>query len=269
VRVLVIGGTGMAGRHVVAELVRRGHEVRVLSRRGGDAGVTGAEGRRGDVETGGGLAEALAGVEVVVDSSNVKTIRRQPAERQFVQGTRRLLAAEADAGVRHHVLLSIVGIDGVPYPYYEVKVRQEQLAGEGPVPATVLRATQFHEFVPQVAGYARLGPLLLAPRMLMQPVSLPEVAAALADAVEAPPAGRAPDVAGPRREQFPDLARRWLRSLGRRAVVVPVSWPGRAGRMMRAGVLLPGPGARLGSETFDTWLERQTGAQSESPGARS
>src|SRR3954454_19762015 len=146
-RFLVIGGTGTAGRPLVAELIHRGHEVRVLSTRGGTAGIPGARGHRGDVVTGDGLEEAVRGVDVVVDCMNVETLSRRRAMAMFVQGTRRLLAAEQAPGVRHHVLLSIAGIEAVPYPYYVAKLRQEEAVAAGPVPYTVLRATTFHEFV--------------------------------------------------------------------------------------------------------------------------
>jgi uncharacterized protein YbjT (DUF2867 family) len=134
-RILVVGGTGTAGRPLVAELVHRGHEVRVLSIGGGTAGITGARGYRGDVVTGNGLDVAVRGTDVVVDCVNVETLGRRRATAMFVQGTRRLLDAEHAAGIRHHVLLSIAGIDAIRYPYYRAKLRQEQTVAACPLRA--------------------------------------------------------------------------------------------------------------------------------------
>jgi uncharacterized protein YbjT (DUF2867 family) len=123
----------------------------------------------------------------------------------------------------------------------------------GAVPWTVLRATPFHEFVGQVARRGRLGPVTFVPRLRTAPVAAADVAAALADIVDGPPLGRAPDIGGPREEDFAALARRLLRTRGTRAIVVPISWPGRAGRAMREGAQVPAGGSR-GSRTFDDWL---------------
>ncbi len=257
-RTLVVGGTGTVGRPLTAELVRRGHEVRVLSRSGGTAGATGAVGYRGDVAAGTGVDEAVACVDAVVDCLNVETVRRGRAEAVLVRGTRRLLDAGAGAGVHHHVLLSIVGIDRIPYPYYAAKLRQEEAVTAGPVPSTVLRATPFHEFVATVARRGRVGPFVLVPRLRTAPVAAVEVARALADAVEGGPCGRAPDIWGPREEEFVDLVRVLLRARGDRGVVVPVVWPGRAGRAMRDGAQLP-TGGRRGHQSFDEWLAEHHG----------
>lgn len=252
-RLLVIGGTGTAGRPLVAELVHRGHQVRVLSTGGGTAGITGARGYRGDVVTGHGLGEAISGVDVVIDCMNVETMSRRRATATFVRGTRRLLDAERAAGVRHHVLLSIAGIDAIRYPYYQAKLRQEQAVAAGPVPYTVLRATPFHEFVAATVRRGRFGPFIVVPRLRTAPVAAAEVAHALADVAEDRPARRAPDLGGPRPEEFTDLARRWVRARGVRGLVVPVVWPGRGGRAMRDGAQIPTDGRR-GRQTFDQWL---------------
>jgi uncharacterized protein YbjT (DUF2867 family) len=195
--VLVVGGTGMVGRPTVEELARRGHEVRVLSRH---PGPDNAQVRQvaGDVSTGAGLAEAMDGVDAVVDVSNVATLDQDVATRFFVGATDRLLAAEAAAGVGQHVLLSIVGIDRVPTGYYRAKVAQERAVESGADAAgvrwTILRATQFHEFAGQMIQRLRRGPLVPVPVMAVQPVSTLDVAKALADAVEqeAGPSGRVP-----------------------------------------------------------------------------
>jgi uncharacterized protein YbjT (DUF2867 family) len=248
VRVVVVGGTGQVGRHVVRALRGAGHEPVVVAR---SHGV--------DISTGTGLDAALEGAQSVVDVSNFTTTRRDAAVRFFSQVTRRLLAAEERSGVDHHVVLSIVGIDDVDWGYYEGKRRQEQLVLAGQVPPTILRATQFHEFPGQILARSRRGPLAVVPRMRLQPVAAREVGTALADAAVRPPAGRAPDLGGPEQHELVDLVRRLLRARDRRALVVPVRLPGAAGKAMARGALLPGPGARHGEQTFDQWLAGDDG----------
>lgn len=240
-RIAVAGGTGVVGRHVVAALSRDGHDPVVLSR---STGV--------DVVSGAGLADALSGVDAVVDVSNVQTLRRGPAVRFFESATRSLLSAGTAAGVRHHVALSIVGADAVPSGYYAGKVRQEQLVLDGG--GSVLRATQFHEFSEQVLARSALGPLRLVPRMRVQPVAAAEVGAALAALAAGEVAGRAPDLGGPQVHELPDLCRRVLAARGHGGRVVVVRPPGRLGSRMAGGGLLPGAGARLGTTTFEQWL---------------
>lgn len=243
-RVAVAGGTGVVGRHVVEVARERGYDVVVLSR---SSGV--------DLTTGAGLAEKLAGVDAVVDTSNVSTRSRTVAEAFFGGVTRHLLEAEAAAGVGHHVVLSIVGIDAVDSGYYAGKRLQERTAAGGAVPWSVLRATQFHEFAEQLLGYVRLGPFSLVPRMLSQPVAAREVGEALVGLAAGEPAGRAPELAGPEQHQMVDLARRVARLRGRR--VVPVRTPGKAGRAMRSGGLLPQGDGPRGRITFDEWLAQR------------
>jgi uncharacterized protein YbjT (DUF2867 family) len=253
--VLVVGGTGVAGRAAVAALVARGHAVRALSRSGG-SDVSGATGYRGDLSTGVGLTEAVAGVDAVIDASNTTTPSYKAAVAAFVGGTRRLMDAEVAAGVKHHVLVSIVGIDDAPLAYYRAKVQQERAVADGPVPATILRATQFHELAGQITERMRVGPVALIPKMVIRPVAAVEVGAALADAVEAGPVGRAPDLRGPKVENLVDLARRRLAAHHRRAFVVPLPMPGKVGRMMRSGQLGGSDGV-LGQMTFDEWARQQ------------
>lgn len=242
-RIAVAGGTGTVGRHVVDVARERGHEVVVLAR---SAGV--------DLISGEGVDAALAGVDAVVDTANVISIDREEAERFFTTSSRTLLAAEARAGVGHHVLLSIVGIDRVPYAYYEAKLAQEGVVEQGPVPWTILRATQFHEFAGQMAGRLRVAGVQLAPRMRTQPIAAREVGEHLVALAERPPAGRAGELAGPREEQLAEMVRRLVRAEGRRGPVLPVALPIKGMREMRHGAALPGPHARLGHQTFDEWL---------------
>ncbi len=184
-----------------------------------------------DLLSGEGLDDALAGVDAVVDVSDLKTVRRRSAVRFFETAGRHLLAAEERAGVRHHVALSIVGVDRVDWGYYEGKRRQEDLVRAGAVPWTVLRATQFHEFPAQLLARVP-GPVAPVPRMRVQPVAVREVAVVLAELATGPALGDAPELAGPREESVPDMARRLLSARGSHRLVVPVRLPGAAGRAM-------------------------------------
>lgn len=242
-RIAVAGGTGRVGSHV-AEIAReRGHDVAVLTR---SRGV--------DLVTGRGLAAALDGTDAVIDVVSVDTLDAKKSVGFFETTTRALLDAEAAASVGHHVALSIVGIDRAPEGYYAGKLAQERLIENGPVPWTILRATQFHEFAAQIFASAKVGPLHVAPRMRTQPIAAREVAARLVALAEAAPAGRGRDLAGPREESLPDMVRRWARAQGSRAWVPAIPLPGALGRAQRDGSLLPGPDAELGIQTFAEWL---------------
>ncbi|WP_329034625.1 NAD(P)H-binding protein [Streptomyces sp. NBC_00178] len=248
-RVAVAGGTGLVGRLVVGELTAAGHEPVVLSRARGV-----------DLVRGTGLDGALSGVDVVVDVSNVTTLSRRRAVGFFDSAGHRLLDAAAGAGVRHHVALSIVGVDRVAHGYYAGKLRQEEIVAEGRVPWTVLRATQFHEFVGQTLQQMPRR-LAVVPRMTTRPVAAREVARHLVELALAPPRGMAPELAGPRVEQLVDLVRRLLAARQERRLVVPLWLPGAAGAAMRGDGQLPlGQGPR-GSETFDEWLVRTGGRE--------
>jgi len=259
-RALVVGGTGTVGRHVVTALLRRGHDVRVLSRRPPLPEV-GAQAVVGDLSTGAGLTEALESVDVVVDCSNVTTSSAKKARTFFTTTTNRLREAERAAGVAHHVLLSFVGIDDIPTPYYQAKLAQEKVAAAGLPPTTILRATQVMESAPQVATRTTFGPLVLVPDWPVQPVAAADVAEALADVAEAPPAGRAPDLGGPDIVRPPDLVRSTLAARGTSDRVVRVAFPGRAGRVMWGGGLLVHEG-RSGKTTLAEYLD---GLRSEAP----
>jgi uncharacterized protein YbjT (DUF2867 family) len=208
-----------------------------------------------DLVTGAGLAAALAGAGAVIDVSNVTTTRRAVAERFFTAATTHLRDAAAAAGVGHYVLLSIVGVDRVDLGYYAGKRRQEQLLAAGPVPWTVLRATQFHEFADQVLERVR-GPVAVLPAMRSRPVAVAEVADALVEAVAAGPVdGYATELAGPEVIWLADMARAVLPRRGQRRWVLSVPLPGRAGRQLRAGGALPAGGFREGKRTFADYVE--------------
>jgi uncharacterized protein YbjT (DUF2867 family) len=244
-RLAVAGGTGTVGRYVAAVAGRRGHEVVVLSR---SAGV--------DLATGAGLAGAMAGVEAVVDVSNIRSLDRDRATAYFIGATRRLQQAGAQAGARQLVVLSIVGVDRVPgFGYYQAKLAHEQAALDGSFPTTVLRATQFHEFAGQVVERAHLGPLAVVPRMRCQPVAARTVGEALVDLAEAEPAGRVGELGGPEVLDMVTMARRLAARRGSGLRVVAAPLPGTSARAMRSGALLPGPGARLQGPGFGEWLQ--------------
>jgi uncharacterized protein YbjT (DUF2867 family) len=246
-QVAVTGGTGTVGREVVTELSRRGHDVRVLSRRSPAHPV--------DLTTGEGLAAALDGVDVVVDAGNAGP-RRKAAEALLVEGTRRLLVAERAAGVRHHVGISIVGIDRVPAGYYGVKLAQEAVVTASPVPWTIVRATQFHGLLDQVFRSMARFRVLPGAAVPLQPVDQGEVAFVLADTAEAEASGAITQFVGPERRSAAELARTWRLETGRRALLVPVPLAGATARALRAGALT-NPGAWSGRTTFADWLRGQ------------
>ncbi len=245
-RIAVAGGTGMVGRYVVAELRAAGHEPVVLTRSAG-----------ADVITGAGLDAALDGAGALIDVTNTPAVSGRRSVAFFTAGTRNLLAAGRRAGVRHHVVLSVVGTGrpGLSSGYNAGKVAQEALVRASGVPFSIMRATQFHQFIPELLD--RLpGPVRLVPRMRIQPVAAREVAAVLAALAAGPPAGMAPEMAGPEVAELADLARLLSRVRGSRRPVLRVPVPGAAGRAMASGGMLPsGPGLR-GTQTFAGWLAR-------------
>jgi uncharacterized protein YbjT (DUF2867 family) len=238
----VAGGTGALGAQVVEAVRRRDLTPVVIAR---SEGV--------DLVTGAGLDEALAGVDAVIDTSNVTALRAKPAITFFEAATGNLLAAGERAGVRHHIAVSIVGCDRVDFPYYLGKRRQEELVSSGPVPWTIVRATQFHEFAGQLLDRSR-GPIALVPKMLSQPVAAHQLADLLVEVALDDPRGRAPEVAGPERHVISDLARRLVTHRGHGPKILAVPIPGRAGRQIADGGLLPGEGATILGETYDDWL---------------
>lgn len=243
-KIAVAGGTGLVGAMVVEEVRRTGATPVVIAR---SRGI--------DLTTGAGLAAALDGVDAVIDASNVDTLSAKRSVAFFEAATGRLLDTGAAAGVRHHVALSIVGCDRVDLPYYLGKRRQEELVAAGPVPWSVLRATQFHEFAGQLVERSP-RPFAMALRMRTQPVAAREVAAALVAVALGEPGGLLPDLGGPRPEDMGRMVRDVVRARGTRRLVVPVPMAGKAGRQVTQGGLLPGTGATLGTMTFDDWLAR-------------
>ncbi|MFJ8042609.1 SDR family oxidoreductase [Kitasatospora sp. NPDC096147] len=247
-RIAVAGATGNIGARTAAALERDGHQVVRISR---SLGV--------DLTTGTGLDAALAGVDAVVDASNSAAAERDEAVAYFGTTTARLLAAEARAGVRHHVLLSIVGIHGVDgNAHYAGKREQERLIAAGPVPWTVVPVTQFHDFAAMVAGWTEQDGVAAIAPLLVQPIAPDDVADVLAEIAVGAPQGRYADVAGPETQDLVDMARRTHQAQGRTVRLVP-TWSGPFSTAMAGEVLLPGPGARIAPTTFARWLETQRG----------
>lgn len=276
--IAVVGGTGAAGRAVVREAVARGHDVRVLSRHVPDDGarVPGTTHHRvdllgsddGTVAT--ALDTAVAAADAVVDASNGMS---PGAMKVFTVGARRLAAAAHRAGVGRVVVLSIVNVDQGDYGYYRAKAEQERILSSGGVPTTVVRATQFHEFLEIFLGrdgrlgrWARLG-LLPVPRgVRFQPIALADVARALVDAAEGtPPGSGVPGpgpaattvtIGGPEVLDARDMARAWRAAHGSRRPVVGVPLPGPLGEFFRAGHNLV-PDHRYGTLTYREWLRER------------
>lgn len=240
-RVAVAGGTGLVGKYVVAELRATGHEPVVLAR---SHGV--------DLTTGVGLAEKLSGSDAVIDVVNIVTTRRKTAVDFFSRTTGHLIAAARAGGVGHLVTLSIVGSDEVDFGYYFGKRAQEQLVRASGVPWTVVRATQFFEFPEPLLNGA--SPVVMVPRMLTRPVAAQDVAETLVEHAVGGPAGLAPVIAGPDQLDMVDMARRIARARGRRRLVVPVTLPGKVGKAMTTGGLLPRGEYLRGRQTFDAHL---------------
>jgi uncharacterized protein YbjT (DUF2867 family) len=242
-RIAVAGATGNIGARTVAALERDGHEAVRISR---SVGV--------DLTTGEGLDAALEGVDAVVDAISSPPISPAETREYFGTTTRNLLAAEERARVRHHVLLSIVGIHRVEgNPHYWGKREQERLIEEGPIPWTIVPATQFHDFAALAVGWTeRDGVATIAP-LLVQPIAPDDIANVLAEIATGEPQGRYVDVAGPETQDLVDMARRTNDVLGRNVKLVP-TWSGVFDESMAGNVMLPGEDARIAPTTFDDWL---------------
>jgi uncharacterized protein YbjT (DUF2867 family) len=202
----------------------------------------------------------MDGVEAVVDLTNVVTVSHRRATTFFGAVTRNLVAAERVAEVRHHVVLSIAGVDRFPGGYYRAKVDQERVGAaacrQAAITHTVARVAQFHDFAAITAATARLGPLVLVPPLHLRPVHLDDVADHLLDLLEHPVGGHAPELSGPQPEELDDMVRRFTALQSRTTRMVRLPLPGAYGRANAARVLAA-PGARQGARTFALWLTEQ------------
>jgi uncharacterized protein YbjT (DUF2867 family) len=252
-KIAVAGATGRVGRHVVDVLETGGHEVVAMSR---SSGV--------DVVTGDGLAEALVGVECVIDVATGPSPDQEAATEFFTAAARNLQEAGERAGVRRMVVVSIIGVDRFTAGYGAAKLAHERAMLSGPIPVRVLRAAQFYEFTGQLLEWGRQGEVSYVPRMRIQPIAARVVAQALADLATAPGSAPAPgsataptlEIAGPREENLVDMATRLAARRGDPVKIEAVSDPADPDRdLYETGALLPGPDATLAGPTFQQWLD--------------
>jgi uncharacterized protein YbjT (DUF2867 family) len=249
-KIAVAGATGRVGRHVVDVLEAGGHDVVAMSR---SRGV--------DVITRDGLAEALARVECVVDAATGPSPEQEAATEFVTTAARNLQEAGERAGVRRIVVVSIIGADRFTAGYNAAKVAHERATLAGPIPARVLRAAQFHEFVAQLVDWGRQGEVSYVTKMRTQLVAARTVAEALADLATGPKSAHAPgapifEIAGPREESLVDMATLLAAWRGDPVRIEGVSDPSDPDRaLFESGALLPGPDATLAGPTFAKWLE--------------
>ncbi|MFE9566379.1 SDR family oxidoreductase [Streptomyces sp. NPDC006487] len=250
--IMVTGATGMLGREVLERVRRTGRPVRALTRGTALPDDAGVDWYTGDLTTGAGLDEALAGVRTVIHcASDIRHFKND------VPGLRHLLEAGKRAGVEHVVNISIVGVDRIPYPYFRVKLECERLLASSDTGWTNLRATQFPALLDLAFGALSKLPVVLVPSGTdCQPADAGEVADRLVELALGAPAGRVPDFAGPTVYPATRLAKDWLHATGKRRAVLPVRIPGRIGAAWRAGHLTT-PGHALGRRTWEEYLAKR------------
>jgi uncharacterized protein YbjT (DUF2867 family) len=246
-RIVVVGGTGLIGSKVVAGLEEGGNEAVAASP---DSGV--------DTITGEGLPEALSGAQVVVDASNAPAWEDAKVMDFFQTSSRNLAAAAADAGVGHYVALSIVGADRLPDSgYLRAKVAQEEMVRGGAVPFTIVRATQFFEFIGRIADAATSGSTVRLPSARFQPAAVAELAAGVAEVAEGEPANGIVEVAGPEPLPMDETVARVFRATGDTREVVSDNAAPYFGTVLEADSLVPDGDPRLTATRLEEWLERQ------------
>jgi len=245
-KIAVIGGTGLIGTRTVAILRQGGHEVLAASPKSGVNTVTGA-----------GLKEALAGAQVVIDLANSPSFEDKAVLEFFETSGRNLLAAEAASGVRHHVALSIVGTDRTPdNGYFRAKVAQEKLIEASGIPYTIVRATQFMEFLGGIAASGADGNKVRLSPGLFQPIAADDVAPLVADVALAAPRNGIVEIAGPERAPFNEIIARYLKAVGDPREVVRDPEARYFGGRVEENSLVPLGEARLGRIGLDEWLRR-------------
>jgi uncharacterized protein YbjT (DUF2867 family) len=245
-KIVVIGGSGLIGKKLVMILLQQGHEVLAASPSTGVNTLTGK-----------GLAEALAGAQVVVDVANSPSFDDKAVLEFFETSGRNLLAAEAVAGVGHHVALSVVGTDRLQSSgYFRAKKAQEDLIKASTIPYSIVRATQFFEFVGAIAQAATDGQSVRLPPAMMQPIVSDDVAAALADVAVAQPLNGTVDLAGPDPIRMDELVRRLLVASRDPRQVITDPQAGYFGTPVNDQSLTPGDRPRIGPTHFDDWLSR-------------
>jgi uncharacterized protein YbjT (DUF2867 family) len=248
-KIVVIGGTGLIGSKTVAILRQRGHEV-----------VAAAPNTGVNTITGEGLKEAMAGAQVVVDLANSPSFEDKAVMKFFETSERKLLPAEAAAGVRHHVALSIVGTDRSDNGYFRAKVAQEKLIEASGIPYTIIRSTQFLEFLGAIADSGADGNKVRISPGLFQPIAADDVAAIVADVTLAAPRNGIIEIAGPERAPFNEIVACYLKAVGDPRVVVSDPKARYFGGLVEERSLVPLGEARLGRIGFDEWLRRSRAA---------
>ncbi|MCD0502353.1 SDR family oxidoreductase [Bordetella petrii] len=251
-KILVIGGTGLIGSKVVNILKQRGHEAIAASPATGVNTVTGA-----------GLAEALAGVQVVVDVANSPSFEDKAVLEFFETSGRNLLAAEAQAGVRHHVALSVVGTHLLAESgYFRGKIAQEKLIQAGGTPYTIVQSTQFFEFLGGIVQSGADGDTVRLSSAYVQPIASDDVATAVADAALAAPVNGTVEIAGPERLRMADLVERYMRETGDPRKVRADAQVRYFGALLQDNTLVPaGANPRLGKIGFDAWFGNRASAR--------
>jgi uncharacterized protein YbjT (DUF2867 family) len=245
-KIVVIGGTGLIGSKTIPILRQRGHEAVAASPNTGVNTITGE-----------GLAKALAGAQVVVDLANAPSWEDKAVLEFFETSGRNLLAAEATAGVRHHVALSIVGTDRTPdNGYFRAKVAQEKLIETSRIPYTIIRSTQFMEFLGGIAAEAAKGNIVRISPGLFQPIAADDVAAIVADVALGAPRNGIVEIAGPERAPFNEIIARYLKAIGDPRDVVSDPEARYFGGRVEERSLVPLGEARLGHIGLDEWLRR-------------
>lgn len=255
---LVTGGTGELGSELVERLIRKDHAVRIMSRRAEPAsGGLMTEWAQASLETGEGLREAVDGIECVAHCASSPFRKTREAD---VAGTRRLLEASKDAGAKHFLYISIVGIDKVPLPYYKHKLAAEKVIEESGVPYTILRATQFHYLIDRFLSDALLKfPVGTVPNdFKYQTIDTGEVADRMAELVEAGPSGRVADIGGPEVLTAGEMADAWEKATGRKRIKLPLPAFGKIANAFRKGYNTC-PDNRYGKITWQQYLDETYG----------
>jgi uncharacterized protein YbjT (DUF2867 family) len=250
--ILVTGGTGTLGGHVVPLLRAAGRDVRILSRHRRNP-VDGIEHFACDLLEGAGIEPAVAGVETVLHLAG--------GTKGDDKATQNLVRAAGKAGVQHIVYISVIGANTMPLGWFKIQLRAEQAVTDSGIPWTMLRAAQFHDIVLKIAGKMGTMPVIPAPGGLrFQPIDSRDVAARLVELALGRPAGQVPDLAGPTVYGIKDLVGGYLQARGKRRMMVPIRIPGKAGKAYRAGANLSLDGADVGKRTWEEFLTERVSA---------